>query len=221
MKNITIIMLILAVFFAGCKTTRTQRGAMIGTGAGAVAGAMIGKAAGNTAVGAVVGAAVGGVAGTIIGKKMDKQAEEIKKNLPEAEVVHQPGEEGIIVNFSSKVLFAYDKYDLTETSKSTVNDLAVILNKYPDTKLTIQGHTDSKGSESYNQLLSERRAGTVAEYLKGQGVVASRITSVGYGETQPVAGNETAEGRSENRRVTFVIVPDEKMKQEAIDEANK
>jgi outer membrane protein OmpA-like peptidoglycan-associated protein len=219
MKKLLIVLLSLMIIFAGCKTTKTQRGAMVGTGAGAIAGAMIGKAAGNTAVGAIIGATVGGVAGAIIGKKMDKQAEEIKKEIPNAEVIHEEGAEGIVVNFSSKVLFAYDKFDLTETSKATINDLATILNKYPDTDLTIQGHTDSKGTEAYNQTLSEKRAGTVADYIKLQGVLSSRVTAVGYGETQPVASNETAEGRTDNRRVAFVITPNEKMKQDAVNES--
>jgi outer membrane protein OmpA-like peptidoglycan-associated protein len=221
MKQILTFMLATVIVFTSCKTTRTQRGAVIGAGAGGAVGAVIGKTAGNTGLGAIIGATVGGVAGAIIGKKMDKQAEEIKKQVPNAEVIHQPGEEGIVVNFSSKVLFAFDKADLTEKSMATIRDLATILNKYPDTDLTIQGHTDSKGTEAYNQELSEKRAGSVAGYLKTQGVSGSRITSVGYGETKPVASNETASGRAENRRVTFVIVANEKMKNDAKKEANK
>ncbi len=213
-------MLVVAVGFTSCKTTRTQRGAVIGAGAGAAAGAIIGKTAGNTGAGAVIGATVGGVAGAIIGRQMDKQAEEISKEILNAEVIHLEGEQGIIVNFESKVLFGTEKYDLSENSKTTIKDLAVILNKYPDTDLTIQGHTDSRGTEVYNQTLSEKRAASVADFLKSQGVASQRITSVGYGETQPVATNETLEGRSENRRVSFVILPNEKMKQEAIDQAN-
>jgi outer membrane protein OmpA-like peptidoglycan-associated protein len=211
----------LAVVFTGCKTTRTQRGAAIGAGAGAAAGAIIGKTAGNTGVGAIIGATVGGVAGAIIGKKMDKQAEEIAKEIPNAEVIHQEGEQGIVVNFNSKVLFGTDKSDLSDKSKTTIDDLAQILNKYPDTDLTIQGHTDSTGPDAYNQTLSEKRAASVASYLKDQGVKAERLTSVGFGETLPVADNATAEGRSENRRVSFVIVPNEKMKQDAVNEASQ
>lgn len=211
----------LAVVFTGCKTTRTQRGAAIGAGAGAAAGAIIGKTAGNTGVGAIIGATVGGVAGAIIGKKMDKQAEEIAKEIPNAEVIHQEGEQGIVVNFNSKVLFGTDKSDLSDKSKTTIDDLAQILNKYPDTDLTIQGHTDSTGPDAYNQTLSEKRAASVANYLKEKGVKAERLTSVGFGETLPVADNATAEGRSENRRVSFVIVPNEKMKQDAVNEAGQ
>jgi outer membrane protein OmpA-like peptidoglycan-associated protein len=221
MKNLSVIILCLALVLTGCKTTRTQRGAAIGAGAGAAVGAVIGKTAGNTGIGAIIGATVGGVAGAIIGKKMDKQAEEIKNEIPNAEVVHQPGEEGIIVNFESKVLFAYDKFNLTDASKATITDLATILNKYPDTNLTIEGHTDSQGTDAYNQTLSEKRAGTVSDFLKIQSVNAARINAVGYGESKPIASNETVEGRAENRRVTFVITPNEKMKQDAINESKK
>jgi outer membrane protein OmpA-like peptidoglycan-associated protein len=221
MKRIFILMVSLTLVMAGCKTTRTQRGAMIGAGAGAAAGAIIGKTAGNTGAGAIIGATVGGVAGAIIGRQMDKQAEEIAKEIPNAEVIHQEGEEGIVVNFESKVLFATDKFDLTETSKATITDLAVILNKYPDTDLTIQGHTDSTGPEAYNQTLSEKRANSVADFLKVQGVDGQRITAVGFGETMPVADNSTVEGRAQNRRVMFVILPNEQMRQDAIDQANE
>lgn len=221
MKQTFLILLSVALVLAGCKTTRTQRGAAIGAGAGAAIGAVIGKTAGNTGVGAIIGATVGGVAGAIIGKKMDKQAEEIKKEIPGAEVVHNPGDQGIVVNFESKVLFGFDKYDLSPASKGTIRDLATILNKYPDTNLTIEGHTDSQGAEAYNQTLSEKRAASVSDYLKLQGVTAMRLTSIGYGETKPVASNETEAGRSENRRVTFIITANEKMKQDAINEANK
>ncbi len=221
MKRVLILLVSLTLVFTGCKTTRTQRGAAIGAGAGAAAGAIIGKTAGNTGVGAIIGATVGGVAGAIIGRQMDKQAEEIAREVPNAEVIHQEGEQGIIVNFNSKVLFGTDKSDLSTKSKATIDDLATVLNKYPDTDLTVQGHTDSTGPDAYNQTLSEKRARSVADYLKIQGVSADRITAVGYGESQPVADNSTAEGRTENRRVSFVIVPNEKMKQEAIDQANQ
>jgi outer membrane protein OmpA-like peptidoglycan-associated protein len=221
MKKVVIFSMLLILVAIGCKTTKTQRGAAIGAGAGAVMGAVIGKTAGNTAAGAVIGATVGGVAGAIIGKQMDKQAEEIKKQVPDAEVIHNQGDEGIVVNFSSKVLFDFDKFSLTDKSKATIRELSKVLNTYAETDLVIQGHTDSKGTEAYNLTLSENRAGSVADYLKAQGVRSSRIKVVGYGETSPVASNETAAGRAENRRVTFVISPNEKMKQDAAKEANK
>ncbi len=215
MKKLLGILVVLSLLFAGCKATKTQKGAVIGAGTGAAMGAVIGKTAGNTAAGAIIGATVGGAAGAIIGNQMDKQAEEIKKEVPDAEVIHNPGEEGIVINFTSKVLFGFDKYSLTDKSKSTIQDLAKVLNKYPDTDLLIQGHTDSQGSDEYNQTLSENRAGSVADYLKTQGVSNTRINTIGYGKTQPIATNETDAGRAENRRVTFVITANDKMKQDA------
>lgn len=220
MKQILMILVALSLVFAGCKTTRTQRGAAVGAATGGALGAIIGKTAGNTSAGAVIGATVGGVAGAVIGKQMDKQAEEIRRKVPDAEVIHNPGEEGIVVNFNSKVLFAFDKSDLTDASRSSIRELAYVLKDYPDTDVMIQGHTDSKGSASYNQGLSERRASSVAAYLRQLDVPASRITAVGYGETMPIADNDTEAGRAENRRVTFVITANEKMKQNALKETN-
>lgn len=221
MKKVLYILVVLAIIISGCKATKTQKGAAIGTGTGAAMGAIIGKTAGNTAMGAVIGAAVGGAAGAIIGNQMDKQAEEIKKEVPDAEVIHNPGDEGIIINFTSKVLFGFDKYSLTEKSKSTIMDLSKVLNKYPDTDLLIQGHTDSQGSDEYNQTLSENRARSVADYLKLQGVGSTRIKVIGYGKTQPIASNETDAGRAENRRVTFVITANDKMKKDAQKQAGQ
>lgn len=221
MKKIIALTVIIAFVATGCSTTRTQRGAAIGAGAGAVAGAIFGKTAGNTGAGAIIGATVGGVAGAIIGKKMDKQAEEIAREIPNAEVIHEEGEHGIVVNFSSKVLFATDKFELTDKSKATINDLADILNRYPDTDLTIEGHTDSTGSDSYNQTLSEKRASSVVDFLKLQGVEGERLTAVGYGKDRPIADNSTVDGRTENRRVSFIIVPNEKMMEDAHNEATQ
>lgn len=217
MKKTALILLSAVLLLASCKTTRTQRGAVIGAGTGAAIGGVIGNATGNTGVGVAIGTVVGGVAGTIIGKQMDKQANEIKNQIPNAEVIHTQGDQGILVNFNSKVLFATAKYDLNESSKSSIRDLAVILNKYPDTDINIQGHTDSQGADAFNQTLSENRANAVANYLKGQGIATSRIITKGYGETEPVASNATEEGRQQNRRVAFVITPNQKM----IDDAKK
>lgn len=215
MKKYLIAAIIGSLIFAGCKTSRAFKGGAIGTGTGAVIGGVVGKTAGNTALGAVIGAAVGGAAGAVIGRQMDKQAEEIRNNVPNAEVIHKPGDEGIIINFNSGVLFGFNKTDLTPASVKSIEELSTILNKYPDTNVLIEGHTDSKGSDAYNQTLSERRAGVVSEYLKNKDIAASRLKTVGYGENQPVASNETDEGRTQNRRVTFVITANEKMKEEA------
>lgn len=209
-----------AMIIAGCKSmNKTQKGAAVGTAGGAAAGAVIGRAAGNTALGAIIGAAVGGVTGAVIGKKMDKQAEEIQKKVPDAKV-ERVGE-GIVVDFTEKILFAYDRSDLTTSAMDNLGKLVQILKDYPDTNIEIQGHTDSKGSSDYNMKLSQRRASEVASYLRTKGVTPTRLTTKGYGETAPVADNGTDEGRSQNRRVTFLISANDKMKEDAKKESGK
>lgn len=221
MRKLWVICLLIGISYTGCKTSRAFKGGAIGTGAGAAIGGIIGKTAGNTALGAVIGAAVGGATGAVIGRQMDKQAEEIRNNVPNAEVIHKPGEEGIIINFNSAVLFDFDKYDLSATSSKSVDELASILKKYPETDVLIEGHTDSKGSDKYNMGLSERRAQAVSSYLTRKDIDQKRLKTVGYGEKQPIASNDTDEGRSKNRRVTFVITANEKMKEQARQQAEK
>jgi outer membrane protein OmpA-like peptidoglycan-associated protein len=208
------------LILSGCASwNKTQKGAAVGTAAGGSMGAVIGKASGNTALGAIIGAAVGGATGAVIGHQMDKQAEEIKKTVPDAKV-ERVGE-GIIVEFSSKVLFGFDKSLISYDAKANLDKLVTVLNSYPDTNIELQGHTDSKGSESYNQNLSEERAGTVSGYLAGKGIASSRLTTKGFGETAPKYGNDTDDGRAENRRVEFLITANEKMKAEAEKVATK
>ena len=206
------------MILTGCKNlSKTQKGAGVGTAAGGAIGAVIGRAAGNTAMGAIIGAAVGGVTGAVIGRKMDKQAEEMKKSLPNAKV-ERIGE-GIVVEFESKVLFAIDQSTLTNSAKRNLDDLTTILNKYPDTNIEVQGHTDNTGTDSHNQELSERRAAEVASYLRNRGVNSGRITTKGFGEGAPGYTNDTEEGRTMNRRVDFLITANEKMKEDARREA--
>ncbi len=210
--------LLIAVMLLGCKSmNKTQKGAVIGTAGGAAAGGVIGKAAGNTAMGAIIGAAVGGVTGAVIGRQMDKQAEEIDKKVTGAEV-ERVGE-GIVVNFKDKILFGYDRSDLSPSAQQNMDHLTDVLKEYPDTNIEIQGHTDNKGSDNYNLGLSQRRAATVANYLRGNGIDELRINPVGYGETTPVADNSTDDGRAQNRRVTFLISANQKMVSEAREEA--
>lgn len=209
-----------SILFAQCSSlNNTQKGAGIGTAGGAAAGAVIGKIAGNTGLGAIIGAAVGGVAGGLIGKKMDKQAEEIKNEIPGVKV--ERVEERIVVEFSSAVLFGFDQSKLTDGAKKTLDDLVTILNKYPDTDIEVQGHTDNTGTVEYNQKLSRTRADNVASYLMSHNIASSRITSVGYSFTKPKYDNSTADGRTKNRRVEFVITANEKMKAEAQKEAGQ
>jgi outer membrane protein OmpA-like peptidoglycan-associated protein len=206
------------LMLAACKSlTKTQKGAIIGTTGGAAIGGVIGKAAGNTTLGVIIGAAVGGTAGVLIGKKMDKQAEEIKKEVPNA-TVERIGE-GIAVEFESKILFDYDKSVLKTEVKNSLDDLVLILKKYPDTDIEIQGHTDSQGSYNYNEALSQRRANGVMLYLIDRGIPNSRMNPKSFGENYPKYSNSTDEGRSKNRRVEFLITANEKMKAEAKKEA--
>jgi outer membrane protein OmpA-like peptidoglycan-associated protein len=213
--RMSLIMTLSAVLIlSGCASwNKTQKGAVIGTAAGGTMGAVIGKASGNTALGAIIGAAVGGATGAVIGHQMDKQAEEIKKTVPDAKV-ERVGE-GIVVEFNSNVLFGFDKSALSADAKTNLNKLVTVLNSYPDTNIELQGHTDSKGTETYNQTLSEQRAGAVSVYLSGMGINSGRVTTKGFGETVPKYDNATADGRTQNRRVEFLITANEKMKADA------
>jgi outer membrane protein OmpA-like peptidoglycan-associated protein len=198
----------------GCSSwSRTQKGAAIGTAAGAAVGAVIGKRAGNTAVGAILGAAVGGAAGAYIGNYMDKQAEEIERDL-EGATVERVGE-GIKITFDSGILFDVDKAALRSEAQVNLEKLAAILNKYSDTNILIEGHTDSTGPDEYNLELSNKRAQSVAGYLSIKEVLTTRFTIMGYGEGQPIADNATVEGRQANRRVELAIMANEKLKKAA------
>ncbi|MBC7829220.1 MAG: OmpA family protein [Chitinophagaceae bacterium] len=216
-KNVFLLLLAAAIISAGCKNmSKSQKGVLIGAGAGGAVGAGVGKAAGNTALGAIIGATVGGVAGGIIGRKMDKQAEEIAR-IPGAEVKRVG--EGINVTFEEGVLFAYDKFNVTPNAEKKLVDLASILNKYPDTYVLIEGHTDATGSNDYNQSLSEKRAEAVSEELREKDVKTNRIKTMWYGEAQPKYSNDTEANRAKNRRVEFAIYASEELIREAKQEA--
>lgn len=227
MKNLQTIMamaLSIGILGTGCSAYKsmssTEKGAVIGAAGGAVAGGVIGKAAGNNpALGAVIGTVVGGAAGALIGRQMDKQAEEIEQTVPGAEV-ERVGE-GIVVNFNEKVLFGFDQATLNANSYTALDKLVTVLNKYNETDLKIYGHTDSKGTEAYNQNLSEQRASAVAGYLRSRGIGGTRLRTYGYGETAPKCSNETEEGRACNRRVEFAITANEQMQQDAMREAGQ
>ncbi len=193
--------------------SKTAKGGIIGAGTGAVVGGVIGRAAGNTAAGAIIGAAVGGTTGAIIGRHMDKQAEELRRDLENARV-ERVGE-GIKITFNSGILFATNSAQLQSNAQTEITQLAQTLKKYEDTNVLIEGHTDNTGGRDLNQRLSEQRAESVASYLTGQGVSRSRMTTKGYAFDQPVADNSTAEGRQQNRRVEIAIFANEKMKKAA------
>ncbi len=198
----------------GCASwSKTAKGATIGAAGGAVVGGVIGKIAGNTLIGAIAGAALGGAAGAYIGRQMDKQAAEMRRDLQGAKV-ERVGE-GIKITFDSGLMFDTNKYDLRAASQENLARLAVILNKYPDTNILVEGHTDSTGTREINMPLSENRAKAVAAYLAVQNVLSSRFTVQGYGPDQPIGDNATVDGRQQNRRVDLAIMANEKLKKVA------
>ena len=213
MKRLLILALV-GMMTWGCAqpTTKTQQGTMIGTGVGAAAGAGLGQAIGGdteaTLIGAGIGALVGGIAGNRIGQYMDNQEAALRQQFAASEAANiQRNANMLAVTFKSDVLFDIDSATLKPGAYSEINRISQVLNEYPQTNLLISGHTDSSGTEAHNQALSERRAESVKNALIQQGVSAMRITTVGYGETQPVASNYTPEGRQLNRRVVVTIAP--------------
>jgi outer membrane protein OmpA-like peptidoglycan-associated protein len=219
-KNLAWVLVLGGFLTTGCKSlNKTQKGAGIGAAGGAVLGGVIGRAAGNTAMGVIVGAAVGGSAGAIIGRRMDKQAEEMQKVLGDAEVRREG--EGIVIKFKEKVLFGFNQADLSSSAATNLDKLVNVLNQYPDTNIEVIGHTDDKGSDSYNQQLSERRAQATTGYLRNKGISSNRLKARGMGETDPVANNTDEEGRGLNRRVEFVITANQQMVNDAKKEAGR
>lgn len=220
MKRIIVLLAIVALVMGGigCASMKKRdKGAIIGAAAGAVVGGVIGKQAGNTAVGAILGAAIGGAAGAIIGNYMDKQAEEMKRDL-EGATIERVGE-GIKITFSSGILFDVNKAELRGDARTNIEKLAVILNKYPDTKIVVEGHTDADGSDEYNLKLSQLRAQSVANQMTSVQVDVTRFTIMGYGESQPAADNSTPEGKQANRRVEIAIFANDKLKGVAKEQA--
>lgn len=206
-----------ALLLTSCEAVQNsnnqQRGTAVGVASGAVIGGILGNNIGkgrNAALGAILGGVIGGVAGNVIGNKMDKQAKEIKETLPGAEV-ERVGEGIKITMNESIVTFAFDSSNLTTLAKTNLDKLVQVLVNNPDTNINIYGHTDSKGSDDYNQKLSERRANSVKAYLVSKGIASSRMFALGEGESMPVASNDTEEGRAKNRRVEFAITANEKM----------
>ena len=223
MKSIIISGVSICLLASACspthKLSNQDKGVAIGAGSGAVLGGIIGRVSGNTGLGAIIGAGVGGVTGGVIGHRMDKQAEEIRRQVPGTKV-ERVGE-GIVVEFSESVLFGFNKSELNAQAYRPMDNLIAILNKYQDTDLEIDGHTDNTGTEAYNKTLSEKRAQAVSQYLIGHNISSSRIKTVGYGESYPKYDNNTESGRAGNRRVEFQITANEQMRRAAAREAEK
>ena len=197
-----------ATVLTGCAgMSQKERGAVIGATAGAAVGGVIGNQTGSTARGAIIGAVVGGAAGAVIGHQMDQQAKELEQNIPGATIARVG--EGIAVTFSSGILFPYNSTDILPAGRANLDQLAVSLQKYPDSDILIVGHADSDGSDAYNLDLSQRRAAAASAYLQAKGVPASRLHATGKGESEPIASNDTEAGKQQNRRVEIAIYASE------------
>ncbi len=231
MKKISTIVLGLLLLassvFTSCEsvknTSNQQRGVAIGAVGGAVLGGILGNnigKGGNGALGAVLGGVIGGVAGGVIGTKMDKQAREIQTALPGAQV-ERVGEGIRLVLGENAVRFDTNKSTLTSAAKNNLDKLIPVFKQYPDTNIQIYGYTDSTGSAEYNLNLSNQRAAAVQVYLAGKGLKDARFQTTGLGIADPIATNDTPEGRTQNRRVEFAITANDKMVQDAQKEAGK
>lgn len=186
------------------KVSRT----VLGSGGGALAGLLIGGLLGGR-TGRIVGAGIGGVAGGVIGYKMDQQIKQLKEQTAGSgvDVSETDNGQAILVNLPDGVTFDVASYTLKPQFRDTLDKIAASMVQYPSSLIDVYGHTDSTGSDAYNQTLSENRARTVAGYLSSRGVSAARIRSQGFGETMPIADNASDAGRTKNRRVEIKIVP--------------
>jgi outer membrane protein OmpA-like peptidoglycan-associated protein len=184
------------------KISRTAIGGVGGALGGYLLGGLIG---GKTA--RIVGAGIGGVAGGAVGYQLDKQIKELKEATAGTGVDVTSDGQSILVNLPNGVTFPVNSYTVQPQFRTTLDQISASLTQYPNSLIDVYGHTDSTGSDAYNQTLSENRARSVAGYLSSHGVNSARIRSQGFGETQPVASNDTEEGRSANRRVEIKIVP--------------
>ncbi|WP_374574933.1 OmpA family protein [Phenylobacterium sp.] len=208
----------LALGAAACTTVDPNTGVVVrsntktGALAGAAGGALLGYLT-NTNRGeqgrknALIGAGVGALAGAAVGNYMDRQQAELRAQLAGSGVDVERQGDNIVLNMPSDVTFAVDQADIQSRFYPTLDKVAETLNNYPQTTIDIIGHADSTGSDAYNQALSERRASSVASYLVSHGVLRDRLYVAGRGESQPIASNDTPEGRAQNRRVEVVLRP--------------
>lgn len=214
-RNLVAVM-VAALAVQGCASlNNTERGGLIGAAAGAAAGAAIGNNNGSTAKGAILGAVLGGSAGAIIGRRMDNKAEELRRQLDNAKI-ERVGE-GILITFDSGILFDFDSSELKPQARQNLVDLATTLEDMEDDAvLMVAGHTDATGDASYNQRLSERRASSARSFLVSAGMPSDQLRTVGLGENEPVATNETEAGQQQNRRVEVAIYASEEYQSEVI-----
>ncbi|CAI8958796.1 OmpA family protein [Methylocaldum szegediense] len=215
MTNKTIIVGAIAALLAGCASGpyggspqfgKTATGAVIGAATGAGLGAVIAKDKGK---GALIGAGVGGLLGAGVGAYMDRQETQLRDQLAGTGIEVQRSGNDLVLNMPSNVTFAYNSDQISPQAASALTQVATTLNQFPETLLTVVGHTDSDGSDAYNMDLSRRRANAVSEFLMAQGVSGSRLQTIGMGKSQPIASNSTEEGKARNRRVELLIRPNQ------------
>lgn len=215
-----------AVALAGCEAVdsfahdpekaKTRRGAGYGAAAGAVVGLL--TAGSNPFKSAMIGAAAGALVGGAVGNYMDRQEAKLRQQMAGTGVDVVRNGDHITLDMPGNVTFAFDSADLNSTFFPVLDKVAGTLTEYDKTVIEVAGHTDSTGSDSYNQGLSQRRADNVRAYLSSHGVPGTRVVTIGAGEGHPVASNDTEEGRAQNRRVEITIVP---VTQDAVEQAKQ
>ncbi len=222
MRRVMTTLTAIALVTAGCASpgyypqqpSKAQQGTLLGAGVGAATGAALGAAIGGSGktalLGAAAGALAGGLAGGMIGSYMDRQEQELRQAFANVEAASIQREQNILaVTFKADVLFDYNSAVLKPGAYSEIDRVARVLVNYPQTRIRVEGHTDSTGSEQYNQVLSEQRARAVRDALIQRGVDPRRVEVIGFGESRPIATNNTEAGRQMNRRVSIVIIPQE------------
>ncbi|MBB1506913.1 MAG: outer membrane protein OmpA-like peptidoglycan-associated protein [Pseudoalteromonas rhizosphaerae] len=198
---------IVGLLLTGCETTNTGMGA----GIGAATGAVLGKATGDHDDKRIfIGAAIGALAGAAVGDYMDKQEAAFRDELAGSGVEVVREGDNLRLVMPANITFSTDQSYISSGFHNTLDAIAKVMNKYEKTYLSIEGHTDSTGKDSYNMTLSQQRAQSVKGYLVNQQILAGRISTRGYGETRPIASNDSANGRAQNRRVEVQIVPNTK-----------
>jgi outer membrane protein OmpA-like peptidoglycan-associated protein len=214
LKKFLALFITVSVLVAGCAAPQnkqeqgTRTGALVGVAGGALLGQLIGGNTQATLIGAGVGALAGGLIGNQVGKMMDKQEADMRRELAAADAINvQRNADILAVTFKSDYLFAVGSANLNAGAFNEISRVSRVLNQYPDTSIQIAGHTDSTGSEQTNKVLSENRAENVKNALVGQGVHPNRITTIGFGESAPIADNSNESGRQLNRRVIITITP--------------
>lgn len=204
-----------AMVLAACETTdpntgqvvrsNTKTGVLAGAAGGAALGAIVNSRHAGT--GALVGAGIGALAGGLVGNYMDKQQAQLRQQLAGSGVDVQRQGDNIVLNMPGDITFATNQADISAKFYPTLDQVSQTLSTYPQTYVDVVGYTDSTGSDALNQTLSERRAQSVAAYLQSHGVVQQRISVTGMGKQNPIASNDTVEGRAQNRRVQIILTP--------------